>query len=115
MSGPGQCSEARLPSFFTELGQLPRLLDISDMHDQRVEARPPFRLVNARHGLVAIGARREAVHRLGRHGDELLAIAQDLRRARDPCRICQYRFRNVFADHAWALYLGVEESQEDTT
>ena len=57
-----------------------RHFDRADMGDQRVEARPAFRLEDARHRLPAGGVAGQPVYRLGRHGDDLAGGKQRQRR-----------------------------------
>ena len=53
-----------------EIGQRARRRNIGQMHDQRVEARSPLGLEDARHGKIRPRVAAKAVNRLGREGDK---------------------------------------------
>ena len=63
-----------------------RLLQIFDMDDQGIEARPPLGGENRGHGFAIGGVRAQAIDRLGRESDQA-ALRQDTRRFGNCCGV----------------------------
>ena len=83
VSGPGQNFSASASAASPKaIARSRAASSIRYMYDQRIEARPPFRLENARDGLPVGGVGAEPVHRLGWKRHEP-ARPHDARRFRD--------------------------------
>ena len=60
-----------LPCALARLGDLPRLLDVRDMNDQRIEARTPLGREDPRDGAIVGRVGGESIDGLRRHSDQL--------------------------------------------